>query len=67
MKMFEVNRVVGGRPSPHKTLINLNQVKYIEEGTDCIYVYFTQDSVPLKLDISYSELCKRIHAAGVWV
>lgn len=67
MKMFEVNRVVGGHPSPHKTLINLNQLKYIEEGTNCVYVYFTEESVPLKLDISYAELCKRIHAAGVWV
>lgn len=44
MQFIEVRRIALGNVEGIKTLINLEHVRYIEEGSGCLYVYFKEDS-----------------------
>lgn len=64
MQFIEVRRIALGNVEGIKTLINLEHVRYIEEGSGCLYVYFKEDSVPLKIDMEYGTMCSVMEFIG---
>lgn len=64
MQFIEVRRIALGNVEGIKTLINLEHVRYIEAGSGCLYVYFKEDSVPLKIDMDYDNMCSLMDFIG---